>query len=491
MNEIIPKPVLVQALDGFFTLTAETGIYVNPGSAEMVALGQYLSGRVSPATGFSFPVLVTNNPPIQGHIYLTQWEIAHLGQEGYELMVTEESLNVTANDPAGIMHAIQTIRQLLPAQIEHNTPQPGPWTIPAGVISDYPTYTWRGMMLDVARHFFTVNDVKRLIDQMAYYKLNRLHLHLTDDQGWRLEIQRWPRLAIYGGSTETGGGPGGYYSQSDYADIVAYAHHHHIIVIPEVDLPGHTNAALASYAELNATGVAPERYTGVQVGFSSLDANKELTYTFLNEVLGEIAAITPGPYLHIGGDEAASTPPADYKKFIERVQAIVQAHGKQLIGWEEIGQTNLQAGVIAQHWHNNQMALQAAGQGAKIILSPATRTYLDIKYDAATVLGQNWAGYVNERDSYDWQPNEHIPGLAQEQILGLEAALWTESIETTADMDVMIFPRLIGLAELAWSDPAGHNWDDYKSRLANQAPRLQAMGINFYRSPIVPWPEND
>lgn len=491
MNEIIPKPVLVQALDGFFTLTAETGIYVNPGSAEMVALGQYLSGRVSPATGFSFPVLVTNNPPIQGHIYLTQWEIAHLGQEGYELMVTEESLNVTANDPAGIMHAIQTIRQLLPAEIEHNTPQPRPWTIPAGVISDYPTYTWRGMMLDVARHFFTVNDVKRLIDQMAYYKLNRLHLHLTDDQGWRLEIQRWPRLAIYGGSTEAGGGPGGYYSQSDYADIVAYAHQHHIIVIPEVDLPGHTNAALASYAELNATGVAPERYTGVQVGFSSLDANKELTYTFLNEVLGEIAAITPGPYLHIGGDEAASTPPADYKKFIERVQAIVQAHGKQLIGWEEIGQTNLQAGVIAQHWHNNQMALQAAGQGAKIILSPATRTYLDIKYDAATVLGQNWAGYVNERDSYDWQPNEHIPGLAQEQILGLEAALWTESIETTADMDVMIFPRLIGLAELAWSDPAGHNWDDYKSRLANQAPRLQAMGINFYRSPIVPWPEND
>lgn len=487
MNEIIPKPVLIQVLDGLFTLTAETGIYVNPGSAEMVALGQYLSGRLSPATGYPFAVLATTNPPIQGHIYLTQWDTAHLGQEGYELMITEESLNVTANGPAGIMHAIQTIRQLLPAEIESDTTQPGPWTIPAGVISDYPTYSWRGMMLDVARHFFTVSEVKRLIDQIAYYKLNRLHLHLTDDQGWRLAINSWPRLASYGGSTKAGGGPGGYYSQSDYADIVAYAQQHYIIVIPEVDLPGHTNAALASYPELNANGVAPELYTGVQVGFSSLDANKELTYTFLNEVLGEIAAMTPGPYLHIGGDEAASTPPADYKKFIERVQAIVRAHGKTLIGWEEIGQTNLPAGVIAQHWHNNEMALQAAGQGAKIILSPATRTYLDIKYDEATLLGQNWAGYVNERDSYDWQPNQHIPGLASEQILGLEAALWTESIETTADMAVMIFPRLIGLAELAWSDPAGHNWDEYKSRLASHAPRLQVMGINFYRSHLVPW----
>ena len=487
MNEIIPKPVLIQELDGFFALTAETGIYVNPGSAEMVALGQYLSGRVSPATGYPFPVLVTDNPPIQGHIYLTQWDTAYLGEEGYQVMVTEASLNVTANTPAGIRHAIQTIRQLLPAEIESETPQPGPWTVPAGVITDYPTYTWRGMMLDVARHFFSVAQVKRLIDQMAYYKMNRLHLHLTDDQGWRLAINSWPRLATHGGSTEAGGGPGGYYSQADYAEIVAYAQQYNIIVIPEVDLPGHTNAALASYAELNANGIAPELYTGVQVGFSSLDANKELTYTFLNDVLGEIAALTPGPYLHIGGDEAASTPPADYKKFIERLQSIVRAHGKIMIGWEEIGQTTLQAGVIAQHWHNNQMALQAAGQGANLILSPATRTYLDIKYDEATVLGQNWAGYVNERAAYDWQPNQYIPDLPQEKILGIEAALWTESIETSDDMDVMIFPRLIGLAELAWSDPAGHSWDEYKTRLATHASRLQAMGINFYRSHLVPW----
>lgn len=487
MNEIIPKPVLIQELDGFFTLTAETEIYVNPGSGEMVALGQYLSGRLSSATGYPFPVLATNNPPIQGHIYLTRWDTAHLGSEGYQLMVTEESLNVTANSPAGILHAIQTIRQLLPAEIESDTVQTGPWTIPAGIVSDYPTYTWRGLMLDVARHFFRVAQVKRLIDQMAYYKMNRLHLHLTDDQGWRLAINRWPRLATHGGSTQAGGGPGGYYSQADYAEIVAYAQQHNIIVIPEVDLPGHTNAALASYAELNANGIAPELYTGVQVGFSSLDANKELTYTFLDEVLGEIAALTPGPYLHIGGDEAAATPPADYKKFIERLQTIVQAHGKIMIGWEEIGQTTLQAGVIVQHWHNHQMALQAAGQGANIILSPATRSYLDLKYDEETVLGQNWAGYVNERAAYDWQPGQHIHGLPQEQILGIEAALWTESIATTDDMDVMIFPRLIGLAELAWSDPAGHNWDEYKARLASHAARLQAMGINFYRSHLVPW----
>ena len=251
--------------------------------------------------------------------------------------------------------------------------------LPALSITNSPRFAWRGAMLDVARHFFSVEDVKRYIDLISHYKINRLHLHLTDDQGWRIEIKSWPKLTEIGAQTQVNGGGGGFYTQEQYKDIVEYARNRYVTIIPEIDTPGHTNAALASYPELNVSEEAPDPYEGTEVGFSSLSINMEATYKFLDDVIRELAAITPGPYIHIGGDEAKSTPEEDYKLFIKRFQEIVYSHNKIPIGWAEIGETELDSRTIAQHWFG--AAYQGAKeQGCKIILSPANKTYLDIKY---------------------------------------------------------------------------------------------------------------
>jgi hexosaminidase len=313
-----------------FILTAEANIYVESGMAEGLDIGHNLADRLNPSTGFELQVLSISGPPPPGNIYLKPaCDHLDIAEEGYELTITPDLVTLCANRPAGRFHGIQTIRQLLPASVESQEIQPGPWSMATGTIWDFPRFGWRGAMLDVARHFFKVQDVKRFIDLMAYYKLNRLHLHLSDDQGWRIMIQSWPDLAEIGGSTAVDGGTGGYYTQQDYAEIVAYAREHYIIVVPEIDMPGHTHAALASYAELNRDEAAPALYTGVEVGFSSLCIEKEVTYTFIEDVIGELAALTPGPYIHIGGDEAFATQITEYKTFIERVQPIIQAHGKR------------------------------------------------------------------------------------------------------------------------------------------------------------------
>jgi hexosaminidase len=484
LARVIPKPQSVTPATGTFALAAGAAIDVEPASAEITAIGQYLADKLNPATGYGIGVAATSGHPANGNIYITTVGAdASLGEEGYLLTITPELVTLQAAQPAGLFHGIQTIRQLLPAGIE-GVSQPGPWTIPTGTIRDTPRFAWRGAMLDVARHFFGVADVDRYIDLLAYYKINRFHLHLTDDQGWRISIAAWPNLAAYGGSTQVGGGPGGFYTRADYQQIVDYAARRYIVVVPEIDVPGHTNAALASYASLNCSGVAPALYTGTAVGFSSLCTTQETTYTFFADVVREVAAMSPGPYIHIGGDEAQSTTDADYIAFIDRARAIVEAQGKQVIGWEEIGKAHLSSECIAQHWANSGGAL-AAQQGAQLILSPANRAYLDMKYNAQTTLGQNWAGYIEVDQAYSWEPTT-VLSVPESQILGVEAPLWTETLQTRLDLEYMAFPRLPGYAEIGWS-PAGRTFEEYKLRLAGHGPRLTAMGVNFYRSPLVPW----
>jgi hexosaminidase len=385
-----------------------------------------------------------------------------------------------------VFWGVQTLRQLLPASIESETRQPGPWSIAAGIIRDRPRFVWRGAMLDVARHFFGVQDVKRFIDLMAFYKLNRLHLHLTDDKGWRIEIRSWPNLATYGGSTAVTGDPGGYYTQADYAEIIEYARSRYMVVVPEIDMPGHTNAALSSYAELNCSGAAPPLFTGIEVGFSSLCVDREVTYRFVEDVLTELAAMTPGPYLHIGGDEAQATDQAEYRRFIERIQLIVLAQGKRMVGWEEIAQATLDPTSIAQHWASD-MAVRAVQQGSQVILSPAARAYLDMQYDPSSPLGLHWAGYVEVRDAYDWDPAALLEGVREQDVLGVEAPLWSETLRTIEDVEYMAFPRLIGIAEIGWSAAEDRSWEEYRARLAAHGPRLTAMDVPFYRSPQVDW----
>ncbi len=487
LGNIIPKPVSVQTEYGSFTINSATGITIEPKSDEMMRIGQYLADKLNPATGFNLRVRNDQIVSSNGNITLKVIVSDSLpGNEGYEIQVTDTSVIIMANTPEGIFRGIQTFRQILPSSIERSTVQQSEWKVPSCIIKDYPRFVWRGMMLDVARHFFSVQEVKRCIDLASYYKINRFHLHLSDDQGWRIAIDAFPKLTEIGGSTQTGGGPGGYYSQSDYSDIVSYAAQRYITIIPEIDLPGHTNAALASYPELNCDGIARPLYTGIGVGFSSVCVRKETTYVFIDKVIKEIAAITPGEYIHIGGDEARSTADSDYVYFIGRVQSIVQSHGKKILGWEEIAKSALLPGTIVQHWYST-FAQTAVQQHAKVIMSPSTKAYMDMKYTSSTPIGQDWAALIEVKDGYSWDPAAQVSGVGEKDILGIEAPLWTETIVTMEDIEFMTFPRLPGYAEIGWSQSVDLNWEEYKLRLANHGPRLTAQNINFYKSPQVLW----
>ena len=488
MQNLIPLPVSIKPREGTYTLGSDVAIFVQPDREEIRLVGQFLADRLRPASGFELPVLSAEVASTSGILLTMDGARADLGEEGYELVVEPNGILLRSLHPAGLFRGAQTIRQLLPPAIESPTRQAGPWQMNCVSIQDTPRFGWRGVMLDVARHFFPVANVKRLIDQMAYYKFNILHLHLTDDQGWRLMIRSWPRLAEYGGTTDFTGGAGGFYTQEDYQQIVEYAAAHYITVIPEVDMPAHVNSALASYADLNDTGVARALYTRYEGGSSSLAIHKEITYRFLEDTLREIAALTPARYIHIGGDEAHSTDEADYKIFIERIQKIVQGLGKQCIGWEEISRADLLPDTIVQHWWQAPLAQEAARRGHKLILSPASKIYLDIKYDASTSLGLDWTKqYIEVRDAYDWDPAHILEEVTEKYILGVEAELWTETIATVDDIDYMLFPRVLGCAEIGWTPQEKRHWEDYSLRLANHGQRLAAMGIKFYRSPQVAW----
>lgn len=488
--DIIPKPVSIKATGDYFTLKSGSDIYVGGESEELKRIGQFLADRLNGSTGYDVNVKSTDKTPGSGNIYLMLTgnnANPKLGEEGYELTITKKLVILSANTPAGLFRGVQTIRQVLPARIEMTTKQKGPWEIATGTITDYPSYSYRGTMLDVSRHFFGVEDVKRLIDFLAYYKMDALHLHLSDDQGWRIEIKSWPNLTQHGGSTEVGGGKGGFYTQEQYTEIVNYAKDRYITIIPEIDMPGHTNAALASYAELNCSGKATELYTGIDVGFSTLCTSLDITYKFIDDVVRELAAITPGPYIHIGGDESHSTKREDYIPFINKVQDIVLSHGKKVVGWDDIAISTLKPNVIAQHWANVKNAKMAVAQGAKILMSPSIKAYLDMQYDKTTKLGLHWAAYIEVDSAYIWDPATLIPGVGKDNVIGIEAALWTETITNMKDMEYMIFPRLPGFAEIGWTPSAGRNWNDYKVRLGKQGERLKAMNINYYRSALVPW----
>lgn len=341
-------------------------------------------------------------------------------------------------------------------------------------------------MLDVARHFFTVDEVKRYIDQLAYYKYNAFHMHLTDDQGWRLEIKSWPKLTEIGAQTEVGGGSGGFYTQDEFTDLVNYAAERHIQIIPEVDMPGHTNAASFSYPILNGNGKTLSNYTGTEVGFSTFDAQKDTVYAFLDDVIREIAAISPSPYFHIGGDESHVTKKKDYIHFVEMVEKIVEKHGKRSIGWNEIAQANISSSTISQLWNEPESAQKAAEKGCKIILSPAKKIYLDMQYDSLSKFGLHWAAYIPVNDAYNWDPETYLE-VPQESIMGIEAALWSETIANSDELEYLAFPRVIGYSELGWTPAEQRNWDDYKVRLAGQVPYMTRNKINYYKSELVDW----
>ncbi|WKU07850.1 beta-N-acetylhexosaminidase [Micromonospora sp. HUAS LYJ1] len=497
LGDVVPAPASVRprpAAD--FVLPADAAVRVSADAGAREVAG-HLAELLRPATGYPLPV--ADLPGAPGPLQLTLSAAAPHGPaatvsgdaEGYRLDVDPDTVRITAGTATGLFHGVQTLRQLLPVAVESRTPVAQRWVVPGGTIVDRPRFPYRGAMLDVARHFFGVEDVCRVIDHLARYKLNHLHLHLTDDQGWRIAVDSWPRLATVGGRTAVGGGHGGWYTAADYRRIVAYAARRHVTVVPEVDLPGHTNAALVAYPELAPDKVAPPPYTGTEVGFSHLDPADERTYDFVADVLGEVAALTPGPWLHIGGDEAYKVKGAAYTGFVERTQRIVAGLGRTVVGWHQIAPAGQVDGRVLQWWGTDgdePTVAEAVRRGARVILSPGNHAYLDMKYAPDTPIGHDWAGLIDVHRAYHWDPATHLTEVPAEAVLGVEAPLWTESVTSLAEIEFLVLPRLPALAEVAWSAPSVRSWTGFRERLAGHGQRWRTAGIAFHPSPEIPWP---
>ena len=438
-----------------------------------------------------------------------------LGAECYELDTTEQGLvdggadgvalaaaaHVRAGDDAGVVRAEATLAQLALGAVDGR--------YPAVRIADGPRFAHRGFMLDVARHFFGVEIILEVLDLMAELKLNVLHLHLSDDQGWRIEITDRPALTKAGSLTQCGGGAGpdgaGYLTREDYRRIQDHAASLAITIVPEIDVPGHTNAALVAHPELAVEGFTPEPYEGAEVGFSQLDAHNEETYRFFTEVVSQLAEDTDGPYLHLGGDETLAMTDEDYRTFLARAFAIVAASGKTPMAWHEAGCSEaLPAGTVGQYWNflrprtaeEDRFGIDHADrtasfvrQGGTIVLSPSNAVYLDHRQMDGDI-GVDWSGGpIPLRRSYEWEPADVLPELGEDAILGVEAALWTEFVATREELFRLTLPRLAAVAEIGWSPAPGapRRVEDLAGRLAVLGADWERRGLPFTRVAEVAW----
>ncbi|MCU1431387.1 MAG: hypothetical protein JWP95_492 [Actinotalea sp.] len=411
----------------------------------------------------------------------------------YLLTVDGDRVSLLALDAAGLVHGAATLAQCARTGGGTAAGTVAPTLeVPALEVRDVPRFGWRGLSLDVARSFFDVGAVRTVLDVMADLKLNVLHLHLTDDQGWRLEIPSRPELTRLSGGSAVDGGTAGFYTVEDFADLVAAAAARGITVVPEIDLPGHVNAALHAYGELTPSGEPVPAYTGIEVGFSRLHADLPSTGEFLRDVLTDVAAQTPGPYVHIGGDEVLTMAPAEYAELVGSAAEHLRAAGKTVVGWQEIGRTAPAPGTIVQYWTHEQPAEEVAAAvrgGALLLLSPGRRVYLDMKYDATTALGLEWAGHIELRDAYDWDPLDIVPGVPESAVVGVEAAIWSETLRSVDDLMSLLLPRLAAVAEVAWSSAGNRDWDDFSRRVGGPARQWSRAGLPWYRSPQVTWPD--
>ena len=490
LGDVIPLPASVRPdSTADFRITEEVSVRADPAAA---AIADELAALLRRVTGFPVPRFDEDaeggRPETDRgvRLVLDAGVDDATSPEAYRLDVAAGGVTLRAAAPPGLFAGMQTLRQLLPETRQDDV------VLPGGRIEDEPRFAYRGTMLDLARHFFGPADIRAHIDTIAQFKINHLHLHLTDDQGWRLEIEGRPRLTEVSGGAGTGidGAGPGFLTAREYADLAAYAETRFVTIVPEIDLPGHVNAAQVAYPELTCDGrpVAPR--TDAEVGYSSLCVDREDTYAFVEDVIRVVAALTPGPYLHIGGDEALSTTAEDYRAFMARVLPLPGKYGKRAIGWHEMAAAELPATAIPQYWRiepADDGVARAARAGHQVIMSPADRSYLDMKYDESTSLGLDWAGLVGVERSYDWDPADRLPGVGEESLLGVEAPLWSETLRSLADVQFMTFPRLLAIAEIGWTPQPARDWPSFRRRLAEFGPRFEAQGVTFHRSPEVDW----
>lgn len=513
IDRLVPKPVAATATGGgAFELNPKSHIVAR---ADARGVGDYLAGILRHATGYPLPVSADRAHP--GDVVLdlaSGTSPAGHAAEGYTLVTTRDNAVIAADRVAGLFNGVQTLRQLFPPWIDSPTPLRGRWTAEAASISDYPRFGFRGAMLDVARSFQSVDEVKKYIDGIVQFKVNQLHLHLADDQAWRIVINSpkdnspkgsasnlpYEKLAELGstGGADVDSGTGaplgtepahrGSYTQDQYKDIVAYAKSRFVTIIPEIDGPGHVNAALAAVPQLNPDGKAkPMNNTG-DVGYSTLDAHSPITYEFLKTVWTQLAAMTPGVYLHVGGDEAHVTGHDNYLTYIGKTVPIISGLGKKTIGWNEYADVDLPAGSLIQYWDGSMTSvLKQVAHGSKVVMSPASTAYLDQKYDSASPIGLSWAckGSCDYDRYYNWNPVQG--GLREADVAGVEAPLWSETVRGIDQADWLTFPRLASVAEIGWTQQGERQLPDFAARLAALGDRLTVQGNNFYPSPGLKW----
>ncbi|WP_341939953.1 family 20 glycosylhydrolase [Microbacterium sp. LWH10-1.2] len=492
---LVPAPVTATAGEGRMPLTAASSV-----SGPAAATAQLIDA-VARRSGIRLS-------SVEGDADITLRVDGTVAKpEGYSLTVGER-VEVVGADDAGLFYGIQTLLQLL------REDEDGSWGLLLATVADAPRFARRGVMLDVARHFFGVDDVKTFIDATSALKFNHLHLHLSDDQGWRIHIDSWPKLTELAATTSANGDPGGFYSKDDYREIVAHAASRHMIVIPEIDLPGHTHAIGVAYPELveapvlndglisesarlgQPLPVAGETYIGWGVGHSSVRIHEERTYDFVRDVVRELAEMTPGPYIHVGGDESLGTPQADFDLFAARATEIVVAAGKTPVAWHEMGSAaDIAEGTVGQYWGNTtpqgthaEEAAQFVARGGALIMSASNVAYLDMKYTPEFPLGLDWAAIIDVRAAYEWEPTAvlDVPATA---ILGVETPLWSETTRTISEVEQLVFPRAAAQAEIAWSPQTApeRTWDSFRARLGALAPLWKAEGVDFHPSPEIPW----
>lgn len=492
---IVPRPVSLKEIgSGAFILNAQTTIvYENSLDNE----ARYLKKSLETATGFD---LQTANGNESGADRIVLTIRPTLKKEGYTLRSDSKTVTIEGSDPAGVFYGIQTLRQLLPPQIYRNAPVENiPWTIPCVEITDYPQFQWRGLLIDPARHFIPVSDVKKFLDGMAMHKFNRLQMHLTDNIGWRVEIKKYPNLTKLASNRDRSGGPGGFYTQQEIRRLVRYAHDRHITIVPEIEMPFHAGAAINAYPHI---GINPARVKDLPLDqrwgkLGGLVAPRPETVTFMQNVLAEVIELFDSPFIHIGGDEANlqlwSNDPemqAHIKQlgckdahelhswFIKQMDAFLTKNNRRLLGWDEILQGGLAPGATVMSWRGIQGGITAAKSGHDVVMAPTSHTYFDYRQDPQEQgLGSS---VIDLKKVYEFQPLP--PELSSAQaahILGAQAQLWGELIPNQDHREFMAYPRACALSETIWSPAQQKDYKDFAKRLTHHTKRLKEANINY------------
>jgi hexosaminidase len=516
---IIPLPQKMELRAGVFKLTAGTRIFTDFGSTRTA---EQLAAPIRKSTGYPLKVSLKLFPQMtaQNAILLTTKNAStNLGAEGYELIVATNSVVIRARTQAGLFYGVQTLSQLLPPEIfSTNVVTNVNWQIPCVQIEDWPRFKWRGLMLDVSRHFYNKSEVETILDAMALHKLNTFHWHLTDDQGWRIEIKKYPRLTQVGAwrsgvgfdldpksttAYDTDGRYGGFYTQDDIREVVKYATAHHITIVPEIEMPGHSTAALAAYPQFSAAGgtFTTDLKGGVFNGIYC--TGDDGTYVFLQNILKEVFQLFPGKYVHVGGDEVPTDVWAKSEKdqavikreglkgvgelesyFIRRMEKFINSQGRTLVGWSEIREGGLAQNAVVMDWIGG--AVEAASAGHDVVMTPTAYCYFDYYQStnrATEPKAADWGGPLTLNKMYAFEPiPANLPPQLQSHILGAQGNLWTELVPNLHHAEYMIFPRLTALAEVTWSSKESRNFDDFSRRLQIEFQRFDQLGINYRRS---------